>query len=156
MNDKYNLKFRWTTSRGRDTYGYNICSLLVNGEKVAACNGGGYDMEGTSLGDWIARKFKDKLLKFDKEFYGLKFHNPNWKPSQETLDQEKKDGFQGLTRYQDFHSSSSKLPTEQHIIPDIDGACGFESVKKIIVELGYTLELIDYKDGIYIMRCKDA
>jgi hypothetical protein len=156
MNDKYNLKFRWTTSRGRDTYGYNICSLLVNGEKVASCNGGGYDMQGTSLGDWVARKFKDQLLKFDQEFTGLKFYNPNWKPSQETLDQEKKDGFQGLTRYQDFHSASSKLPTEQHTVPDIDGAYGFQSVTKIIVELGYTLELIDYKDGIYIMRSKDA
>ena len=156
MNNKYNLKFKWTTSRGRDTYGYNICSLFVNGEKVAACNGGGYDMQGTSLGDWIARKFKDQLLKFDQEFTGLKFHNPDWKPSQKTLDQEKKDGFVGLARYQDFHSASNKLPTEKHIIPSIDGACGFSSVVKIINQIGYTLELIDYKDGIYIMRSDDA
>ena len=137
MNNKYNLKFKWTTSRGRDTYGYNICSLFVNGEKDAACNGGGYD-------------------KFDQEFTGLKFHNPDWKPSQKTLDQEKKDGFVGLARYQDFHSASNKLPTEKHIIPSIDGACGFSSVEKIINQIGYTLELIDYKDGIYIMRSDDA
>ena len=156
MNDKYNLKFKWTTSRGRDTYGYNICSLFVNGEKVAACNGGGYDMQGTSLGDWIARKFKDKLLKFNQEFTGLKFHDPNWQPSQKTLNQEKKDGFVGLARYQDFHSASNKLPTKKHIIPSIDGATGFGSVTRIINELGYKLELIDYKDGIYIMRSDNA
>jgi hypothetical protein len=57
------LNFVWTTSRGRDTYGYNICSLYVDGRKVSACNGGGYDMKGTSLGNWIARAYADRLLK---------------------------------------------------------------------------------------------
>ena len=27
------LKFKYTTSKGRDSYGYNICSLWVDGEK---------------------------------------------------------------------------------------------------------------------------
>jgi hypothetical protein len=57
------LEFKWTVSRGRDTYGYNICSLYVDGQKVSACNGGGYDMKGTALGNWIARAYADRLLK---------------------------------------------------------------------------------------------
>lgn len=56
------LEFKWTVSRGRDTYGYNICSLFVDGVKRAACNGGGYDMEGTSLGNWMQKEFKEELL----------------------------------------------------------------------------------------------
>lgn len=56
------LEFKWTVSRGRETYGYNICTLFVDGSKVAACNGGGYDMQGTSLGDWVARTYRDRLM----------------------------------------------------------------------------------------------
>jgi hypothetical protein len=59
MNDTF--EFRRTVSRGRDTYGYNIVSLYVNGKKVTACNGGGYDMQGTSLGNYIAAKYADRL-----------------------------------------------------------------------------------------------
>ena len=35
----YNLKFKWTTSKAQDSYGYNVCTLLVNREKKARCNG---------------------------------------------------------------------------------------------------------------------
>lgn len=55
------LQFRWSVSRGRDTYGYNICTLYADGERVARCNGGGYDMKGTALGDFIARNYADRL-----------------------------------------------------------------------------------------------
>lgn len=57
------LEFKWTVSRGRDTYGYNICTLRVDGQKVSSCNGGGYDMKGTSLGNWAERAFSAELLK---------------------------------------------------------------------------------------------
>ena len=30
------LKFKYTTSRGRNSYGYNICSLWVDNEKVSS------------------------------------------------------------------------------------------------------------------------
>ena len=77
----YNLKFKWTTSKAQDSYGYNVCTLLVNREKKARCNGGGYDMQGTCLGDWIAKEFEKGLLKFKQDFYGLTYHDPNWQPS---------------------------------------------------------------------------
>lgn len=57
------LKFLWTVSKARDTYGYNICSLYVNGAKVESCNGGGYDMKGAVLGNWIARTYADRLVR---------------------------------------------------------------------------------------------
>ncbi len=65
--DKYILEYKWTVSRGRESYGYNICSLYVDGKKVSSCNGGGYDMKGTALGNWIARKFEKELLALKPE-----------------------------------------------------------------------------------------
>lgn len=55
------LEFKWGTSRGRDTYGYTICTLYTDGSKVSSCNGGGYDMKGTALGRYIARAYADRL-----------------------------------------------------------------------------------------------
>lgn len=67
------LVTRWTVSRGRETYGYNICTLLHNNQRIAACNGGGYDMTGTVLGVFIENNFQKELIKLDpKKYYGLR------------------------------------------------------------------------------------
>jgi len=74
------LSFKWTVSKARDTYGYNIVTLKVNGKKVAQCDGGGYDMTGTCLGNWMEKHFKKELLKFKynkdgrSDFYGLRLY----------------------------------------------------------------------------------
>ena len=149
---RYNLKYKWTTSRARDSYGYNVCTLLVDGEKVGRCNGGGYDMIGTSLAQWVETNFKNDLLKLKEEFYGLSFHNPNWKPTEETLKQEEKDGFVGLARYQDFYKQSSKLPTDKHTIPQINGSSGVSSVERILNAIGYSYSCIDYDSGVYVVE----
>lgn len=75
----HHLEFRWTTSRGRDTYGYNICALYVDGVKVSSCNGGGYDMEGTALGNWIARRFAAELRAIPESAMPERSH---WEASQ--------------------------------------------------------------------------
>lgn len=174
MNE-HTLEFKWTVSRGRDTYGYNICSLYVDGRKVSSCNGGGYDMEGTALGSWIAKRFKDELLKLKipmnrrngedvQEYYGLSFHDPNFDPGKaiigkdctdrtfsgksegKTVEQAEKDGdTAGLERYQAFYAASPRVPTERHIIPLIDGACGKSSVEKIINAIGYQLVYVNVR-----------
>jgi hypothetical protein len=72
MTQKY-LTFKWTISRGRNTYGYNICSLYVDGKKVASCNGGGYDMQGTCFGDWLEKEFSEGIKNLDiDQFYGIR------------------------------------------------------------------------------------
>jgi len=142
------LEFKWTISRARDTYGYNVMTLYVDGVKTARCNGGGYDMKGTVLGNFIARRFKDELLKLETEFYGLTFHDPNYDPGKEVIDgetvaeREKAGKSLGLERYQSFYKASSKIPTERHTIPSINGACGFSSVERILKAIGHHLEYI--------------
>ena len=152
LKDRYNLKFKWTVSKAVNTYGYNICSLFVNGQKVSSCNGGGYDMQGTCLGDWIEREFENELLQLKDKFYGLTFHNPNWQPSKEIIKKEEEGKSFGLERYQDFYKQSSDLPTEKHTIPVIDGACGVNSVEKILKAVGYQNSCIDYDSGIYLVE----
>ncbi len=154
------LKFKWTVSRGQNTYGYNICSLWVDGVKVSSCNGGGYDMEGTALGNWMETAFKDELVKLDipmntrngeevQEYYGLSFHNPNFDPGKaivdgETVEERERSGKSvGLERYQAFHFAGSKVPTDVHTIPMLDGACGKSCMEKVLNAIGYKLEHID-------------
>ena len=147
MNNEI-LEFVWTVSKARDSYGYNIMTLYVNDKKVAQCNGGGYDMKGTVLGQWIATTFKDQLLKLKQEFCGLTYHDPNYDPNKEIIkgqtiaEREKEGKSLGLERYQAFYAASSKLPTEKHIIPEINGATGFSSVEKILKTIGCELEYI--------------
>lgn len=180
----YDLEFKWSTSRARDSYGYNVCRLMVNGEKVARTCGGGYDMQGTVLGDWVAKAFEDRLRNLTPEdmppnshwdgqkqktvktghyFYGLTFHDPNFNPGKavigegctdrtlskdnqdgKTVEQAEEEGASlGLERYQAFYTASSKVPTERHTVPLIDGACGLECVVKIMkaINLEYSWTL---------------
>jgi hypothetical protein len=150
--NKYNLKYKWTTSRARDSYGYNVCTLLVDGVKKGRCDGGNYDMTGTSLAIWVENEFKEKLLKLKNSFYGLTFHDPNWKPSQEIVKREEEGKSLGLERYQDFYKQSSKLSTDKHTIPQIDGACGVSSVERILNNIGFQHRCIDYKSGVYVVE----
>jgi hypothetical protein len=55
------IEITWGTSRGRDTYGYTVCSLRYNGRLIARCNGGGYDMRGTVIGNFVTWAFGPEL-----------------------------------------------------------------------------------------------
>jgi hypothetical protein len=72
------LTIRWGTSKGRDTYGYTTCSLRnQRGKRVAACNGGGYDMRGTVIGNWLAATFPNELRALKPEDMPK---NSHWQP----------------------------------------------------------------------------
>ena len=46
--------FTYGVSRGRDTYGYNIVTLTSSAQgKKFRCMGGGYDMHGQVLGEYV-------------------------------------------------------------------------------------------------------
>jgi len=80
MKENFYLEFRWTVSRGRNTYGYNICSMYIDGKKVSSCNGGGYDMKGTCFGDWIEKTYQEQLKTLNpKEYYGMRVYDDSEK-----------------------------------------------------------------------------
>lgn len=120
------LAFKWTVSKGHDTYGYNICSLYVDGSKVASCNGGGYDMEGTVLAQYLVREFQERLMTIADRarVQCIQHENMEWSRITE------EGGLYGMT----YLKPKSLKP---HVT--INGACGSDSVLKIAKEAGITL-----------------
>jgi len=95
-------------------------------------------------------------------FYGLTYHDPTYDPRNAVIpkrdfggnstgepketwtvrEAEKAGVSMGLDRYQQFYRASSKIPTERHCVPLIDGACGMSSVETIAKAVGITLEFL--------------
>src|SRR5689334_12933923 len=74
------LEFKWTVSRDAGTYGYNISTLRDRlGGKLGRCNGGGYDMKGTSFGQYVERQFQPELLALaqDQNNFAIYDHDTN-------------------------------------------------------------------------------
>ena len=150
--------FKWTVSRGADTYGYNICTLYINGDRVASCSGGGYDMQGTCLGDWIEAQFPEELKRLEPSWTEGKIyikcpvckgaenrtdsfckkchspfgeiHNPNFK----------RGGLYGLTFDRDGAPYGSVKHWKEGDRIRVDGGCGFSSMEAILRALGYCLK----------------
>ena len=102
FNSSKNVQsFKLEYRHGRDTV-----RLFVNGDQVSRCSGGGYDMQGTCLADWMQEAFADKICKLDsRKFYGLFF------PNKKTY------------KRQAFHSANTDFY--------MDGGCGISCIEKI-------------------------
>ena len=136
------LEFKWTVSRGQNTYGYNICSLYVNGEKKTSCNGGGYDMQGTALADYLQEKYQERLLKIKSRADSI------WNSKKNTHGKnEKGNSLYGMTYYS----------TEKEI--SLLGGCGFNCMQRIAECIGIEIKYLRTKtnDGsIYLLTDKKA
>jgi len=112
------LNFKWSVSRGRGTYGYNICSLYVDGMKVESVDGGGYDMKGSVLARFIVSAFQPELMKIKRKASST-WNGKNYK--------HHKHGFYGMT----YNSKEKRVR--------LDGACGFSCIEKVIEAIGLKL-----------------
>lgn len=62
MEEKvYIAEIKWSISRARDTDGQNICTLRIDGVKVARAVGGGYDMVDACFSDWINNRHQVRM-----------------------------------------------------------------------------------------------
>lgn len=126
------LQIKWTISKARDSYGYNVVTLYDHNEKFRA-NGGGYDMLGTVLGKWIQKNYMERL----KE---LKPYN---------LDPE-----------ENYNKKNYGLFDYGHGLR-MDGACGIECMIDIAKKIGLSIKkLYDHKytttTGFYIVDERSA
>lgn len=55
------LELKYTVSKARDSYGYNIITLIDRETKYRTC-GGGYDMIGTVFAKWLWANYKDRII----------------------------------------------------------------------------------------------
>ena len=116
------LVISWSVSRGRETYGYNICRLdSRDSGKRYRCSGGGYDMTGTVIGDWFTSEHQEELKTLVSENQHKitdSYCNGKYK---------KIEDFYGLT-----------IKPDGSII--LDGACGRESMYSIIRACGFVIQ----------------
>lgn len=150
------VSFSQGTSRGRDTYGYNVVTLKFNGTKQAQTCGGGYDMQGTCLGEFIEKAFPVSLSKLASKRagttttqneagrYSSTYHTnagsgnmSNWTPNPNF----KESALVGLTFY--THDKTAGL----------DGGCGFSAMQEVLKALGVSMawKATSKKDGFYIL-----
>ena len=124
MSDTRYLELSWSTSRGRDTYGYNICKLSTGyrGKTYRTC-GGGYDMTGTVLGDFIEAEYQDRLQAIGGRA-GSMYGKDKPYTSVDRSDPDAALALYGMTVNLDTGHVS------------IDGACGTSSVQRIGEAIG--------------------
>lgn len=123
------LALSWSISKGIDTYGYNICRLDSHDSgKRYRCSGGGYDMVGTVVADWLVAEHQDKLgaLVCSLDLQPVNGHTFTGYLKAPTL--------YGLT-----------------VCPDgrvtVDGACGLSSVERIANACGIELQRLANRRG---------
>lgn len=131
------LTLKWTTSRGRDTYGYNILTLRnERGEVVGRCMGGGYDMVGTVFGMWLEDNYQLTV--------GCGYH-PGAKPPTTATPVPYRVIRKGLDQIDvaEFYGATQR--------PDgtvrLDGACGIESMLRIAKALGFDIQRMRDRRG---------
>lgn len=135
--NRYNfnhLVISWGVSRGRDTYGYNICRLddRQSGKRYRTC-GGGYDMIGTVFGDWLEDVYQSELLAKVQELMS----NPDAFEDcgYSVKGYIKFSGLYGMT----YNTNNGKV--------SLDGACGISSVIQIAEALGLQVQWEGNKKG---------
>ena len=132
-----NLSVSWSTSRGVNSYGWNICRLDDNrtGKRYRTC-GGGYDMIGTVLGEWLADVYQDRLrIIGDKA--GSYYSKAGGYHSHRTEDGRNpaRGYYYGMTRNDDTGRIT------------LDGACGSSTMRGIAKAIGVTLTSYCDKKG---------
>jgi len=117
------LSLSWSVSKGRETYGYNICRLddRNNAERFK-CMGGGYDMVGTVFGAWLSKYYQDRLVKLsDRANYFIK-------TGEMTRANDRPDSLYGMT----FIIEDNRIT--------LDGACGLDCMIRIAEEIGLDVQ----------------
>lgn len=128
MRKIHRLEISWSTSRGRDTYGYNICRLddSESRKRYRTC-GGGYDMIGTVFGQWLQEAYPEKLRALRE---GRKIEECNY-------------SVKGYTRIPELYG----LTFTPEGYPRLDGACGISSMIRIAEACGFEVEWSGNKKG---------
>jgi hypothetical protein len=123
-HDIRHLAISWSISRGQDTYGYNICRLddRSTGQRFRT-SGGGYDMIGTVLGQWLATNFQDELLKMTRKAGAVFTKKGGYKSYN-----GKSGKFYGMTYFKDDNRVS------------LDGACGTSCMIAVAEALGFEVQ----------------
>jgi hypothetical protein len=120
------LRVKWSTSRARDTYGYNIVSILdeTTGKRFRA-TGGGYDMTGSAFGEWLQTTFQDRLTAISNRAHMVWTDKGNGEPWKHVSSER---GLYGMS----FYTHDGRVV--------LDGACGLSSMERIAEAIGLSVK----------------
>lgn len=121
--DKKILTIKWGKSRGVNTYGYAICTLYANGKKETTTKGGGYDMKGTVLGEYLKRYYLPRIMTLTGNYGSM----------------DDGSGHYGLMYYHPTTSERSKVYKEGYGV-SLDGGCGWNAMVSIAHAIGIEIE----------------
>jgi len=126
------LTLTYGTSKARDTYGYPLVTLRDEHGKAYRTCGGGYDLFGTVLGDFIQARYQTRLRAIYSRFA---YWDRRDGSRSDTDTDRKREGFlYGATFYR--HDSRVLL----------DGACGDSCMVKIAEAIGLQIRYV-YSTG---------
>jgi hypothetical protein len=122
------LETKWTVSRGRETYGYNVCTLYADGKKAARCNGGGYDMTGTVIGEWIEKNYQDRLKTLTPAHIYTQDVSGSYRRA---------DGQEETQRSPENYGLTFELDSADNFVKaSLDGACGQSCMLRLAERIG--------------------
>lgn len=140
------IEIKFTTSRAKETDGYTIASLYIDGVKVNYNCGGGYDMKGTCLADYIQKNYQDRLLKISHRSNSRYTINVNAKNKYRSLKALK---VQPVTKggrvYKNFYGMTSYkyMGEKRPFKVRLNGACGWSSIDNICGYIGLNLQYLE-------------
>lgn len=121
------LDVTWSISKARDTYGYNRVTVrdIETGKRFVEC-GGGFDMLGSALGQWLQQTCQELMLcHVDLACYV--------RQDRKLIGEDRIKGLYGMTLYIDNGVPSITL----------DGGCGLESMLRIADAIGVKLQRVN-------------
>lgn len=119
------LPLSWSVSRGMSTYGYNICRLDDNATgKRFRCNGGGYDMVGTVIGQWLQSEYQERLLTLRDKAHSRYSKAEGYTTKQDNNAFQARSSIYGMC----FHADDNRV--------SLDGACGASCMIGIAAAIG--------------------
>ena len=150
------IRFTWSTSRGRDTYGYNLLTLWEDGRRVASQCGGGYDMTGAAVADWLESAYPVRLLALARERAGSTItrnegqsgytytshtsrYNRKPNPNKRKAGNQRFDIYEPDPNYKEEALSGLSFDATKGTA-GLDGSCGIQSVEKVISAIGLTFK----------------
>lgn len=128
------LAISWAVSRGVDTYGYNICRLdsSTSGKRYRTC-GGGYDMIGTVIGQYLQAEHCEAIMSLVKRLMSDpdKFEDAGYSVG-------------GFVKFPDLYGMVYNTRTGN---VSLDGACGVSSMQAIGEAIGISWQRLGNRKG---------
>jgi hypothetical protein len=128
---KYIIELKWTVSRARDTYGYNVVTLTDNYGAKFKASGGGYDMTGKVFGQWLEYQYMDKIKAELKScVYG------------------RDENGRTTSTHSDYYGLFYDIELDKYWL---DGACGLDSMRHIAKAIGLDVTYACHKGDVKTM-----